>query len=466
MRGRALGRGRLVRETNKLGQAVYFADWRGADGTRHRQVMCSDRRVAERMLADLVRDRDLQLAGLKTEEAAPCALAELKDLYLKDLETRVSAKHCANARRRIARILNEVSISIAQDLTPARILEWRRARLGEGVANRTANMDVSTLTSMLIWAVRMEIIQFNPIASVKPLPQGKAHQRRNRRAMTEAEVARFLEAADEDDRRESARWAAATTIAHGTKGRAYANQERIQRIPQRPMWEAFLLTGARWSELTRTAWGDLDEERATLTLRAEHTKSGNLRVIPLQRDLASLLANVRTLQKDVLRSDISDAGRIFLTPEGMQWPRLTRNAMRIFERILTAAGIVKMNSQKETLDIHALRHTFASRLARAGVGLIQAQKLLGHSDPKLTAQIYTHLDAEDLRDAIERVPRSEPPKPRIDGAKLALVKGGYRVANPKSLSLLERARRFELPTFSLGKALLGTRGNHLSRYGG
>ena len=40
------------------------------------------------------------------------------------------------------------------------------------------------------------------------------------------------------------------------------------------------------------------------------------------------------------------------------------------------------------------------RLARAGVGLSQAQRLLGHSDPKLTAQAYTHLDAEDLRDAV------------------------------------------------------------------
>ena len=51
-----------------------------------------------------------------------------------------------------------------------------------------------------------------------------------------------------------------------------------------------------------------------------------------------------------------------------------------------------------------MRHTFASRLARNGVGLVQAQKLLGHSDPKLTAAIYTHLDAEDLRSAVDGVP--------------------------------------------------------------
>jgi hypothetical protein len=41
------------------------------------------------------------------------------------------------------------------------------------------------------------------------------------------------------------------------------------------------------------------------------------------------------------------------------------------------------------------------------VGLIEAQKLLGRSDPKLTAQIYTHLEVEQLRDAIEKLPELE-----------------------------------------------------------
>jgi site-specific recombinase XerD len=42
-------------------------------------------------------------------------------------------------------------------------------------------------------------------------------------------------------------------------------------------------------------------------------------------------------------------------------------------------------------------------MARNGVGLVQVQRLMGHSDPKLTAQVYTHLDVEDLRRAVESV---------------------------------------------------------------
>ncbi len=41
------------------------------------------------------------------------------------------------------------------------------------------------------------------------------------------------------------------------------------------------------------------------------------------------------------------------------------------------------------------------RLARNGVGLVQAQRLLGHSDPKLTAKHYVALETKDLRAAME-----------------------------------------------------------------
>lgn len=51
----------------------------------------------------------------------------------------------------------------------------------------------------------------------------------------------------------------------------------------------------------------------------------------------------------------------------------------------------------------ASREPEGPQLARNGVGLVQVQRLMGHSDPKLTAQVYTHLDVEDLRRAVESV---------------------------------------------------------------
>jgi len=39
---------------------------------------------------------------------------------------------------------------------------------------------------------------------------------------------------------------------------------------------------------------------------------------------------------------------------------------------------------------HSLRHFFATRLIRAGVNLYQISKVLGHSDTKITEQVYLH----------------------------------------------------------------------------
>jgi site-specific recombinase XerD len=60
-------------------------------------------------------------------------------------------------------------------------------------------------------------------------------------------------------------------------------------------------------------------------------------------------------------------------------------------------------SKGRKLDVHAMRHCFATRLARSGAPLVQAQQLLGHSDPNLTARVYSHLGLEDLRRAVERI---------------------------------------------------------------
>ena len=50
-----------------------------------------------------------------------------------------------------------------------------------------------------------------------------------------------------------------------------------------------------------------------------------------------------------------------------------------------------------------LRHTFATHLVRAGVGLVTIRDLLGHRQITST-QIYLHVTAEDLRGAAARHP--------------------------------------------------------------
>jgi site-specific recombinase XerD len=53
------------------------------------------------------------------------------------------------------------------------------------------------------------------------------------------------------------------------------------------------------------------------------------------------------------------------------------------------------------LRIHDLRHSFASTLASAGVGLHAIGTLLGHTQPSTTHR-YAHLFEDPLRAATER----------------------------------------------------------------
>jgi hypothetical protein len=46
---------------------------------------------------------------------------------------------------------------------------------------------------------------------------------------------------------------------------------------------------------------------------------------------------------------------------------------------------------------HDLRHTTATLLLKAGVPLATVQRILRHTDPRLTAMTYGHLDVSDMR---------------------------------------------------------------------
>jgi site-specific recombinase XerD len=45
---------------------------------------------------------------------------------------------------------------------------------------------------------------------------------------------------------------------------------------------------------------------------------------------------------------------------------------------------------------YCLRHEYCTELARRGVDIRIAQKLMGHADVHMTANIYTNLSREDV----------------------------------------------------------------------
>ena len=55
---------------------------------------------------------------------------------------------------------------------------------------------------------------------------------------------------------------------------------------------------------------------------------------------------------------------------------------------------------------YCLRHEYCTELARRGVDIRIAQKLMGHSDIQLTANIYTNLNNDDMADIAEMLSKN------------------------------------------------------------
>ncbi len=66
-------------------------------------------------------------------------------------------------------------------------------------------------------------------------------------------------------------------------------------------------------------------------------------------------------------------------------------------------------ADQKRLRFHHLRHSTGTLLLKAGVPLATVQRILRHTDPKITSEVYGHLDLDDMRGG------AEPPPPRTDG---------------------------------------------------
>lgn len=73
-----------------------------------------------------------------------------------------------------------------------------------------------------------------------------------------------------------------------------------------------------------------------------------------------------------------------------------RNVLRALSVVLKAAGVPHVR-------FHDLRHSAASLLIAEGVELVEVSMLLGHSELRVTADLYTHLVKQTASKAAQRV---------------------------------------------------------------
>ncbi|MDI1346320.1 MAG: tyrosine-type recombinase/integrase [Pseudolabrys sp.] len=84
------------------------------------------------------------------------------------------------------------------------------------------------------------------------------------------------------------------------------------------------------------------------------------------------------------------------------WPGLLEKNPAGFVASDLERAKITIETDLGKVDFHALRHTFGTMLARAGVKPQECMRLMRHKDINLTLKYYTHLSNEDLARAIDR----------------------------------------------------------------
>lgn len=148
------------------------------------------------------------------------------------------------------------------------------------------------------------------------------------------------------------------------------------------------LTGLRLGEILSLNWDNVNLERRLIVVANSDgfcTKSGRCRIVPMNSPVLNILAQraaTRGLCPSVYHSEGTRLQHSYVQHKFKKYVRLA-----------------KLN---EALRFHSLRHTFATWLVQGGVNIYEVQKLLGHSDVR-TTEIYSHLSARELQDAVNKI---------------------------------------------------------------
>jgi len=160
-------------------------------------------------------------------------------------------------------------------------------------------------------------------------------------------------------------------------------------------------TGLRQGELFGLKWTDLQWQSGTFHVQRQvtrvpghgwafvnpKTKTGR-RTIKLGEGALQVLRlhkENQNLQKATAGNRWKENNLVFTSPVGT--PGDPSNLRKDFQRVLQEAGLPKIR-------FHDLRHTAASLLLNNGVPPIVVSKILGHSKPSTTLDVYGHLYVE------------------------------------------------------------------------
>lgn len=375
----------------------YFADYTAPDGARRRvSTKKTDREQAKQFLASLVQAGKLAREEKLTEQRARELIAEIVERSTGErlefytvkgwLEEWTAGKALSKAEGTATRYKQAVTDFLAglgeragrnlETLRTKDIQAFYKAERAAGKSVQTVALQVKVLKSALRAAVRAGVRRDNPADSFEFPAEADSVERET---FAPEEVAALIEAAEGDD------WPGVIRLA--------------------------FFTGMRLGDCVNLRWECVDLARKVIVYVPQKTarrsvggKKPKTITVPLHPELEAALSAMDGADGD---------------PKAFVFPSLAgktsggRSGLSMaFSRIMERAGVtsaVKREAAGEkgrtvrARTFHALRHSFVTSLANAGVSMEHRRLLAGHAEDAMTAH-YTHDQTDQLRAAVAKLP--------------------------------------------------------------
>lgn len=184
----------------------------------------------------------------------------------------------------------------------------------------------------------------------------------------------------------------------GRAGRAITDEEWQRLEPELKADAALALmayAGLRRGEALGLKRGDIDQASGLVHVRRQRLRvAGQLTIAPPKS--AAAVRDVPILPE----LDAALRRLPLMLPNTLLVPCSPETLARRWRRAQERAGIA------QPYRLHDLRHTYATRMVRAGVNVRVLQYMVGHSTLDLTMRTYTHIDGNAALEEVSRVRKS------------------------------------------------------------
>lgn len=163
----------------------------------------------------------------------------------------------------------------------------------------------------------------------------------------------------------------------------------LPQIRARVLLELIYGSGLRISECQSLTWDRLREKERLVRVLGKGNKE---RIVPITDSLVERLGLFKAKLTEAGHL-VSATGFVFVSEDGK--PYSIRTLRNDIQNLLRKIGWEGKASP------HVLRHSFATHLLENGAEIMSVKEMLGHSSIS-TTQIYTHVNAERLKQAFKK----------------------------------------------------------------